>query len=157
MDKGGAMGYIESNLSPGETVVYRTRRHWVVFFWPAVFLMGALWAFQKNEPDIGKFLVLVSGIMGFFAFLDVWTSEFGVTTKRVLIKVGVLRRRTLEILLTKVESISVDQSILGRLLGYGSIQVSGTGSSAQLFVKIGSPLRFRQQVQEQATAAQART
>jgi uncharacterized membrane protein YdbT with pleckstrin-like domain len=151
------MGYIESNLVSGESVVYRARRHWIIFFWPGVFLLIALWAFSKKSQDLGNLFLLVAGVFAFFALLDMVTSEFGVTNRRVLIKVGVFRRRTLEILLTKVESINVDQNILGRILGYGSIYVTGSGQSAQPFVKISAPLQFRKQIQEQASSAQARS
>jgi hypothetical protein len=80
------------------------------------------------------------------------SAEFAVTNKRVLIKVGVLRRRSLEILLSKVETISVDQPILGRLLGYGSLTVGGTGGTKEVFHLIRGPLEFRRHVQEQAAA-----
>ncbi len=71
------------------------------------------------------------------------------TTRRVLIKVGVLRRRSLELLLSKVESIGVDQGIVGRLLGYGTIIVTGTGGTKEPFRMIAAPLEFRRMVQQQ--------
>jgi len=80
------------------------------------------------------------------------TSEFAVTNKRVVIKVGWLRRRTVETMLSKVEGINVDQSLLGRLLGYGSIIITGTGGTQEPFRNIGSPFEFRRQVQAQVSA-----
>ena len=77
------------------------------------------------------------------------TSEFAVTTKRIIIKVGLIRRRTLELLLTKVETVGVDQSIPGRVLGFGTILVTGTGGTKEPFSNIADPMEFRRHVQEQ--------
>ena len=77
------------------------------------------------------------------------TSEFGVTTRRVIVKVGLVRRRTLELLLRQVEAISVDQSIMGRLFNYGSITLSGTGGVREVFHNIAAPLELRRRIQSQ--------
>jgi uncharacterized membrane protein YdbT with pleckstrin-like domain len=77
------------------------------------------------------------------------TSEFAVTNKRVLIKIGWIRRHSLETLLSKVEGIRVEQSVFGRMWDYGTIVVSGTGGSKEPFRKIASPMQFRREVQEQ--------
>ena len=82
------------------------------------------------------------------------TSEFAVTNKRVLIKTGWIRRYSLETLLTKVESIRVDQSVLGRMLDYGTIIISGTGGSKEPFHKIAAPMTFRRRVQDQISASE---
>jgi uncharacterized membrane protein YdbT with pleckstrin-like domain len=93
---------------------------------------------------------LVFVIFGFISFLKNWTksksSEFAVTNKRVMIKVGSLQRHTLEVLLQRVEGVGVDQGVLGRMLGYGSISVSGTGGTKEGFDHIDNPLEFRRQV-----------
>ena len=77
------------------------------------------------------------------------TSEFAITNYRVVFKVGFIRRRTIEILLAKVETISIDQPVLGRLLGYGTVVVVGTGGSKETFPRIRAPLEFRHHVYEQ--------
>ena len=82
-----------------------------------------------------------------FRLIDYATSEFGVTNKRVFIKVGFLRRKTLELLLRHVEAISVDQSVMGRLLNYGSVTLTGTGGVREVFHNISKPLEFRRQIQ----------
>lgn len=79
------------------------------------------------------------------AFLTWHFSEFGVTDKRVLIKTGIVGRHTLETLLTKVENIGVEQSVWGRLFGFGTIYVTGTGSTKETFPGIDAPLEFRKQ------------
>ena len=102
---------------------------------------GHSWGiFLLIQPIIGGVVILI----GFFALLspliDYATSEFGVTNKRVIIKVGFLRRKTLELLLRHVEAISVDQSVMGRLLNYGSVTLTGTGGVREVFHNISKPL-----------------
>jgi len=92
-------------------------------------------------------LIAIFILLFISAFIERTTSEFAVTSKRVLIKVGFIRRHSLELLLHKVEGIGVDQGIVGRLLGYGMITVSGTGGTVEPFQTIENPLEFRRQVQ----------
>lgn len=99
---------------------------------------------------LGLFLLIVSALPGLLgAFVNFTTSEFGVSNKRVLMKTGFVSRHSLETMLAKVESISVHQGLLGRLLGYGIIIIGGTGGSKEAFFGIRDPLEFRRQVQEQ--------
>jgi uncharacterized membrane protein YdbT with pleckstrin-like domain len=76
-----------------------------------------------------------------------------VTNRRVLIKTGMASRRTLDMVLTKVESIGVEETFLGRILGYGSVVVRGTGGTPESFVMIAHPQQFRQSVQQQIGTA----
>ena len=153
------MSYVDSQLLPDETVRYRARLHRGIFTTPSVFgvltlaaLVGAIAA-----GHWWWLLVAVAAIIGAFTFGRAWvtykTSEFAVTDKRVVIKVGWIRRRTLETMLSKVEGIGVDQSLTGRALGYGSIEVTGTGGTREEFTRIADPLEFRRQVQAAISAA----
>lgn len=154
------MSYIEQNLVAGEKLLYQTNLHWVVFLWPAIFFVGFLGGIigLASEPAVrvvvGVVFLLLAVITGISSWIKSSSSEFGVTNKRVLIKVGFIRRHSLEILLTKVEGIGVDQDLWGRILGYGSIQVTGTGGTKELFHRIAAPLEFRRRVQEQIAATQ---
>jgi uncharacterized membrane protein YdbT with pleckstrin-like domain len=76
-------------------------------------------------------------------------TEMAVTSKRVIVKTGIAERRTVEILLSRIESVAVDEPALGRLLGYGTVIVRGTGGTPEMFEKIYHPLEFREQVQRQ--------
>jgi uncharacterized membrane protein YdbT with pleckstrin-like domain len=98
------------------------------------------------------FLAFMTGLMLLSRYLTYGSSEFAVTNKRVLIKAGVQRRRSLEILLSKIEAIGVDQSLMGRFLNYGSLTVGGTGGTKEVFHKIGAPMDFRKIVQERTAA-----
>jgi len=77
------------------------------------------------------------------------TTEMAVTTRRVVIKTGLAARKTIEMLLNKVESIEVSETAGGRMLGYGTIVLIGTGGTSEPFHKIAHPLEFRSQVQQQ--------
>lgn len=149
------MGFIESNLLKGEEIIYRARLHPIVYA-PAITLCGVglivlILSVVSNAPVgilLGAVALFLAAFFGLSAYIDVSTSEFAVTNRRVLIKIGWLRRKSLELLLPKVEGIAVDQSLLGRMLNFGTIGVRGTGGSREPFPNISEPLEFRRQVQE---------
>ena len=134
------MSYVEKNLMPGEQIEYRANLHWLVFILPTLLFIAAIWLFFSLGGNIAKFLALIlivgALVTGLHAVIERMTSEFAVTNKRVLIKTGLIRRHSLETLLTKIESIGVAQSILGRILGFGTIVISGTGGSKEPFHRI---------------------
>jgi membrane protein YdbS with pleckstrin-like domain len=153
----GATSYADSYLMPGENVVYHTRKHWAVFFPSlAAFIFAALLLLTRNEvlaPTGGLLVVFLVVPLTVQALITRATSEFAVTNKRVLIKAGWIRRDSLETLLSKIETISVEQGILGRAFDYGTIIVSGTGGSKEPFRTIASPMEFRRKVQEKIAAS----
>ena len=118
--------YVQDNLISGENVVYETRLHWIVF----LSLRGLL-------------------TLWIWPLIEYWTSEFAITNKRVIVKMGLIRRQTLELNLQRVESVSVDQTIMGRILGYGTLTIIGTGGTREPFRRIAHPLEFRKAVEEQ--------
>jgi uncharacterized membrane protein YdbT with pleckstrin-like domain len=132
-----------------EAVVYRAKLHWIVFAWPVIWLVIAIICFANGAGGAGFIFLILSIGTGLVSLISYLTSEFGVTDKRVLVKLGFIRRSSLEVLLRKVEGIQVKQSILGRILGYGAVVVSGTGGSQDPFRKISTPLSLRKAVQEQ--------
>jgi uncharacterized membrane protein YdbT with pleckstrin-like domain len=166
------MSYVEKNLMPGETVVYRTRLHWVVIFWPMVlsiiFGVGGIVLLARTmaipRDDSSRTPVLVGGaillVIGFVALVIALVkrnaTEMAVTDRRVIVKIGVATRRTFEILLSKVESIGVEESVTGRMLGYGTVIVRGTGGTPEPFDTVSHPLEFRKQVQQQIENSQER-
>ena len=154
------MGYIEANLMPGEEITYRTHLHWVIYTVPILIgacalalLIGSL-GYEGWLPlaSLGGLLLIAAAGLALSRWVIARTSEFAVTNKRVIIKRGLVCRHTLELLLTKVESVGVDQGIAGRILGYGSIVVIGTGGTRESFQNIAQPLEFRKQVQAHAGA-----
>ena len=152
------MSYIESQLLPGEVIKYRGHLHRSLFAPAFVFAVLAVLSLvivlQSGDWPLFYGLAVPAVVAYIWAQIVYTTSEFAVTNKRVVIKVGWLRRRTVETMLSKVEGINVDQSFVGRLLGYGSIIITGTGGSQEPFRNIGSPFEFRRQVQAQVVAAE---
>jgi uncharacterized membrane protein YdbT with pleckstrin-like domain len=119
--------YVNNHLGTGEALVYETKNHWIIFF--------SFWSL---------FTLFLAPIIAMI------TNEFALTNKRVIVKEGFISRRSLEIPISKVESVSVDQGILGRILGYGSLHIRGTGGTNEHFHNISRPLEFRRQFQELA-------
>ena len=145
------MSYIDENLLPEERVVYRAALHWIVFAHALLVMVAgvALFIALPGAPPVGTVVLLVGLVMLVPPFVARQTTELGVTTKRVIVKTGLIRRRTLELLLRQVEAISVDQSLIGRLLGFGSITLTGTGGVREVFHTVGDPLELRRRIQGQ--------
>lgn len=147
------MGFIERNLMPEEKVVYEAKLHWFVFAWPVALVTLAIAGISAKTGSALSFLVAPAILLaigtGIHSAITFATSEFGVTNKRVLIKVGYISRSSVETLLKKVEGIQVNQSIPGRMFNFGTIVVVGTGGTKQPFHKIAAPLQFRRAVQEE--------
>ena len=147
------MSYLEDSLVPGERVLYRAHLHWNTFLASGLvfvlFTVGAiaLAAYDKNNQGIALVIFVVGTLPLVGAYLRYRCSEFAVTDKRVLIKTGIIRRHSLETLLSKVENIGIEQSLLGRVFDFGTIQVTGTGATKEVFANIAAPLEFRKQVQ----------
>ena len=141
------MGFVERNLLPNEQVTYTATLHWIIYLVPVIMLLVAMALALALNGVAG----MVVGAVGLLLMIPPWikssSSEFAITNKRVVIKVGLIRRHSLELLLQKVEGIGVDQGIVGRILGYGTITVSGVGGTKEAFQRISNPLEFRRQVQ----------
>ena len=150
------MSYIEKNLLTDENLIYRGKLHLIVFLWPVIWFAVAMIFFIRggDDADIGYLFIFIALVTGINSFITFQTSEFGLTNKRIIMKTGFVRRNSLEILLTKVEGIQVSQGILGRILGIGSIAISGTGGTRNPYHKIHAPLEFRRKMQEQIAVVQ---
>jgi len=148
------MSYVEANLMSGEQAVYRTSLHWLMYFWPIVLAVVGLVMLLLGTPTLGLIVLALATVLGLTVFITVHNAEFAVTNKRVIMKTGWLNRRSLELLLSKIESIAVDQGFAGKLWGYGTIILSGTGGSHEPFQNIADPFEFRKQVQEQIARVQ---
>jgi uncharacterized membrane protein YdbT with pleckstrin-like domain len=149
--------YIDDILQPGEKVLYSTNAHWI-FYGPAIMAwIVALVLFVLSRETNTEGLVLmclsasaVAAIGALYwtvkAWFHRWTTETDVTNMRVVHKTGFIKRRTFEMSLDKVESVDVNQSILGRLFGYGDVTVRGVGEGVETIETIASPLEFRNHI-----------
>ncbi len=150
------MNYVTRVLQPGERVVHTTTLHWFVYLaairWAviaAILLVIGL-VICGVPPEVHLGLQAVAGLAAIAAAFKAvealirrTTTELAITDRRVIYKVGLFRRSTFEMNLSKVESVGVEQSILGRLLGFGEVEVKGTGSSLAPIATINDPLKFR--------------
>ncbi|HTM04289.1 MAG TPA: PH domain-containing protein [Vicinamibacterales bacterium] len=147
------MAYVDKHLLSGERVIYRSRQHLVVFIGPVLLVVIAIIPLvisRRNAMLVLASILFVAGLIWLVARAIARASaEFTVTNKRVVVKLGTIRRRAIEMLLSKVEEIAVDQGVVGRMLGYGTVVIVGTGGSKEVFMLIANPLEFRRQVQEQ--------
>ena len=140
--------YVDSNLNPGEHVVYRGAVHWVIYLPPVLMVCFGVPLIGVIER-IGLVLAIAGLLAGAAAWVRQTTSEFAVTNRRVIVKTGLLARRTIEINISRVESVQVDQDIFGRLFNYGAITVIGTGGTKEPFTMIENPQAFRRIVQSE--------
>src|SRR5260370_35282356 len=146
--EGWLMSYIEKNLISGETVVFRARLHWIVLAKPVLIacVFAALGitlliapfgsrvshdSSVRYTPVAGLACLLIAVIPVISGTTRGASAEFAVTNKRVILKSGVFQVRTLELFLNKIESVSVEQTLWGRILGYGSIFTHGPGGVSQ--------------------------
>jgi uncharacterized membrane protein YdbT with pleckstrin-like domain len=151
------MKYVERVLQPGETVVYTTSLHWLVYLRAVLLLVLALIlliaSLKVSDQNMATALEIVAGLCilvavaaALSALIRRATTELAVTDRRVIFKTGIFQRHTMEMNRSKVETIGVDQSILGRILGYGTVSVRGTGGSFEPVPFIGDPLTFRSHI-----------
>ena len=150
------MSYVARVLQPGETVLYETKLHWWIYL-PAIgslMLSAALLAGSFFVmPELGLAMLIAAGIFLLLAlptmlraFIARATTELAVTDHRVIYKKGLFARHTIEMNRDKVESVDVDQTVPGRILGYGTIIVRGTGGSLEPIRNISHPLTFRSHI-----------
>jgi Bacterial PH domain len=148
------MKYIEKVLQPGEKIVFSCTLSWAVYIpsialWlAALLLLAAGSALRPSGPWLWASLVmaLLAAGSSLKAWFRRWTTEIDVTDRRIVYKRGFIRRHTVEMNMDKVESVDVDQSILGRVFDYGDIVVRGTGVGIEPLRGIDSPLAFRNAV-----------
>jgi uncharacterized membrane protein YdbT with pleckstrin-like domain len=155
------MGYVDRILQPGEQRLHSGKIHWVVYLPSLAICLAAvvLWllALGREPGGITTLWLLLAALCAVVGLLwlgwtwfDTWTTEIEATDRRIIYKRGFIRRETQEMNMDKVESVSVDQSILGRILGYGVITLRGTGAgdrdSFRPLKWIAAPLDFRNHV-----------
>ncbi|MBL6750295.1 MAG: PH domain-containing protein [Nevskia sp.] len=143
------MSYVDNNLLPGETVLCRGRLHWIIYGKPMLFVVIGLVLLALWRTQAPVLLAPALAFVGFgvFAAIPAWlaaaSTELVVTSKRVIAKRGLISRHTTEMLHKRIESIAVQQSIGGRMLGFGTVVLHGTGGGFESIPTIADPLRFR--------------
>lgn len=159
------MSYIQKNLVPGEQIRYEAHMHWFFYAWPCVLIAAgiviACLSPADTETDQFTYYAVLSigGLLGLWGTLKLlsrqlfaWGAEFAVTNRRIILKTGVVSRHSFDLVLAKCEGVSVDQSICGRIFGYGSINVS-TGEIWNTYRFISSPNEFKNAISVQIQEA----
>jgi len=143
------MGYVERNLTNGEEIIYRANISWGVFFRPIILIIFMIWLSSKIHKYLVCIIVVISLILLFRILLEILTREFALTSRRIMAKKGIIMTHTMEILLSKVESITVTQPLDGRIFNFGTVTIVGSGGSREIFHSIASPYELQKQVNQQ--------
>lgn len=142
--------YVEQTMSTSEHLIFETRLHWAMFWW-VIFLIPFfppyMQALMHHDSFAFQILVIVALIV-IPSIIKYETSEFTVTNKRLVVKVGWLRRRTIELNMDKIESVVIDQGIFGRWLNYGTVVFTGIGATKEPFKKVAYPFELRAAVMD---------
>ena len=136
--------YVDQVLLPGETIAWRARYHWITYGWPIFWTLVTL-----------GFGIVITLPWAIVVWINQKSTDLVATDRRLIHKTGLISRKVTESRLGKIETINVDQGILGRMLGYGTVSVTGTGVSAVSFPNIADPLGFKRAIEiaaEQAVA-----
>lgn len=122
------MGYIEKTLTADETILTKIKIH------PIIYL---------------KYILFIWLIFPIYGLIKLFFTEYTLTNKRVVTKTGVISRNTEEMRLSKVETVEIRQSILGRIFGYGNVIITGTGISNVVFSYISKPIQVKKEIELQ--------
>ncbi len=129
------MGYIQDSLSDGEEVRALFKLHWVAKIWLIIWIVLAI-------PTLG-----VTSLLALWEWLKLRSIEQGVTNKRVILKRGIISRRTEEMKISSIETVEIIQGVIGRVFGYGNIKVTGRGLSDLIFIKINDPMDVKRKIE----------
>lgn len=148
------MSYVDGTLSQGEEIKGKVQLHWInyLFTWflcLLTFLLVLLWladATLRQNLECQVFVGVVV-LWAIYDYLRLATIELVITNKRVICKKGIISVKTQELKTNKIESVEIRQSILGRILGYGTLMFSGTGTAKVRFAKVDDPWKVKSQVE----------
>ena len=148
------MTYVQRVLQPGEQIRHVSAIHWIVYWLGvavALLAMGAYWLSDtRYMPGVWRYtayaLALVAAVLLVQEWLKWWVTEIAVTNRRIIHKTGLIWRQTNEMSADKVESVQIDQSILGRMLDYGDVTILGTGEGFKTLRTIAKPLELRNSI-----------
>jgi|SRR5262245_42511079 len=135
--------YIETVRAPDERILQLGRLHWIVYQPVAVFALATVIAIMEAQGGLVALLLFVTAVVWLFCWIVRLTTEIAVTDRRVIVKRGLIQRSTIEINANRIESVAVEQSIMGRLLNFGTLIVRGTGTGIEPILRIAEPLVLR--------------
>ena len=148
------MAYYTRVLQPDERVIVLGRLHWLIYLrsilvltLAAAILIGSFWLQDANQRNIVQMLAAAVALVGLLMALGVairrHATEIVVTDRRVIFKRGILSRHTVEMNVSKIETVDVEQGLLARMFDYGTVIIRGTGSGFEPLRGVGAPLAIR--------------
>lgn len=151
------MGYAEKVLQPGESIVYRAHLHWIAYLSGMLFIIAAVILAALAVAPLGEAVrlglivaALIALFLGLFQLLRVWfvvsNTEIIVTNRRLIYKTGFIARDTIEMNLDKVESVLVEQTLVGRMLDFGRVIVRGVGAGLEPIDQVAAPLQLHRTI-----------
>ena len=154
------MAYYTKVLQPGEAVRYLGHLHWLIYgrvlpflILAIVFAVVSVGAADPGQSTLRNICaatafgcIVIGLLLSIGSFIRRRTTEIVVTDRRVLFKTGLISRHTLEMNITKIETVDVDQPIIGRLFGYGTVSVRGTGAGMEPMRRVAHPLELRNSI-----------
>lgn len=146
------MASIYKQLLPDEKIVFRTKKHIMLFLVPALMTLFAL-GFLLSSNRYVQIAASIPAIAALFSWLNQYliyvTSDFVITTKRVIMKEGFFYKHTNNTRLSTIANVSMDQSLLGQFLNYGTIILHAFGGDSDPFTQIAAPNDFQKALQMQ--------
>ena len=147
------MSYIDRNLLPGERILFRTKKHIIIFLFPVIWTIFSFYAtdYMRTNLILTKLEMipwLLALLFWGYVGLEYLTSEFVVSNKRVMMREGFFYRHANELRLATIYQVNVDQSLLGQLLNYGIVSINAFGAFDS-FTMIAQPFLFQKKVNEQ--------
>lgn len=146
------MAYIDKNLFADETILFRTKKSFIIFLSPLCWTIAAIICFFNSNPYVVK-IAFVPALAAIFFWLNQIIqyvfSDFAITNKRILMREGFLYRHTNDTRLTTIANVTVNQSLLGQFLKYGTVFINTFGGEADPFTEIDNPFAFQKILQEQ--------
>lgn len=154
--------YADSILNPGEKIIYEGKLSLIVFFWWGVVILFCLFScvislgsWGRGGGTVAIATLLAGGLIAIYDYLVWASSEYVVTSQRIILKTGIIRRNSFEMRLEKIESIRFHQGIIGRWLNFGTITVTGTGDTSKPFAHIKDPIQFKRATEEAISKREA--
>ena len=144
------MGYASSVLVSGEEILYEGHFHWLdkIVAGMMCFVGASVLLLMHAREPVSTVISFVVLLIGLARAIGMWSTEMVITDRRLIYKRGWIARKTEELRFTRLEEVNLRQSVLGRILGYGKVKVQGTGGGDIILPAIGSPMRFKNRLDE---------
>ena len=142
------MSYIEHVLQPGEQIRYQGSIHWILYVPAIILCVVGVVSFALGHAGwiITVISIILAILLALRAWFIRWMTEIVVTDRRVIYVHGLIQRHSIEVHMDKIESVDVDQSVLGRMFDYGDVTIRGTGSTMEPLRGVDRPIAFRNEV-----------